>query len=448
MPAPPSSFDLAAVDAYLSRTLAARGFVGLSVAIVRDGTIVLEKGYGNRQLAPDLPVQADTAFEVGSITKQFVASLVLLLAQERKLSIDDPVAKYFPDLTRAGDVALRDLLHHVSGYRDDYPLDFVDEEMKKPVTAEEVIARYAKRPLDFEPRSRWSYSSTNYKILARVVEKVTGEPLAQVLRDRIFEPLGMTHTSYMPAAGAPGVARGYTAFALGPPEAAEPEARDWIYGGGGVTASAGDIARWDMAVMSGKVLGPDAYQSFITPVRLADGSPTRYGCGIAATTDKAGELVLRHSGADSGFQGYATMMPRLGAAAVVLSNRDDLPTGEIANALLGLLGKEHRPQPPKVEGPPAADVARAVFAELQSGHVDRARLGRDYDVFLTDAKLRGAASRLAPFGAPTDVRVDDAGERGGMEWTALTLSFSTRKLSATMFRSADGRVEEFFVENP
>ena len=145
---------MAAIDAYIAGQVTARGFVGLSVAIVKEGSIVLEKGYGQRELAPDEPVQAETAFEIGSITKQFVSALVLLLAEEGKLSIDDPVAKYFPDLTRAKDITLYDLMTHVSGYRDDYPLDFVDQEMTQPVAPDQSIARYARLPLDFEPRTR------------------------------------------------------------------------------------------------------------------------------------------------------------------------------------------------------------------------------------------------------------------------------------------------------
>jgi D-alanyl-D-alanine carboxypeptidase len=109
---------------------------------------------------------------LGRSLKEFTAACILLLSEEGKLSIDDPVAKYFPDLTRASDVRLLDLLNMVSGYRDYYPLDFLTREMTRPTTPDAVINDYAKRPLDFEPGTRWSYSNTNYSILGRVVEKV------------------------------------------------------------------------------------------------------------------------------------------------------------------------------------------------------------------------------------------------------------------------------------
>jgi D-alanyl-D-alanine carboxypeptidase len=446
-PALPAAFDVAAVDAYIAGQVATRGFVGLSVAIVREGAIVLEEGYGQRELAPDVPVQADTAFEIGSISKQFVSALVLLLAEEKKLSIDDPVAKYFPDLTRANDITLYDLMTHVSGYRDDYPLDFVDQEMTQPVTPDESIARYARRPLDFEPRTRWSYSSTGYKILGRVVEKVTGKPLGTVLQERILRPIGMTHSSYMPVAGTPGLARGYTSFAMGPPEPAEPEASGWVYGGGGLDAPAGDIARWDIALMSGKVLSPAAYRVFSTPRTLADGRPTTYGCGIVMRVNQSGETVLRHSGGESGFLAYSVLVPRTRSAVVALSNTDDADPRGLVNDIVALLDAEHRPPLPNVAGPPAADTARGVFAQFQSGRLDRSRLGDDFNVFLTDARVQAASARLGPLGDPTSVVVDERSERGGMEVATVSFSFTGAKLQADMFRSVDGRVQEFLIHD-
>lgn len=444
----PATFDVAAVDDWIARQIEAKGFVGLSVAIVKDGAVVLDKGYGQSQLGPDVAAAPETAFSIGSITKQFVASIVLQLADQKKLSLDDKVAKYFPDLTRARDITLYDLMTHVSGYRDNYPLDFVDQEMKQPATTDDIIARYAKRPLDFEPRTRFSYSSTGYKILGRVVEKVTGRPLGAVLEDRILRPLGMTHSSYMPAEGGPGLARGYTSFALGGPEPAEPEAHDWAYGGGGIYAPAGDIAKWDIALMDGKVLSPAAYKLFTTPRHLADGRATTYGCGIEAVVNKSGDLVLRHSGGTAGFVSYSVLVPRTKSAVVALSNRDDAAPWDLVNSIVSLLNKEHRPPSLKIAGPSAQDVAKDVFAQIQSGQVDRSRLGEDFNAFLTDAKLRAASARLRPLGSPTAVDVEGAHERGGMEEVTVRLTFPTIKLEASMFRSVDGKVQQFLIHNP
>jgi CubicO group peptidase (beta-lactamase class C family) len=446
VPSPPDTFDVAAIDAYITRQMEARGFVGLSVAIVKDGALVLEKGYGRSELAPDVPVQTDTPFLVASITKQFVSAVVLQLAAEKKLSVDDKVAKYFPELTRAGDITLYDLMTHVSGYRDFYPLFFVDREMSQPIAPDETIARYAKRPLDFEPRTRFSYSGTGYTILGRVIEKVTGKPLGVVLGERILRPLGMAHSYMRPTeATVPGLARGYTSFALGPAEPATPEAHGWWFGTSGLYAPAGDIARWDVALMSGKVLRPEAYELFTTPRRLADGRTTNYGCGIFSSI-KGGELVLQHDGMDSGFAGLNYMLPRTRSAVVILSNRDDAPPWDLVTEIAGLLNAAHRPSL-KVEGLSVVEVAKEVFAAIQAGRVERSRFGDDFNFFLTEAKLKEASSRLRPLGDPTRVDVEVKVERGGMEQSNLRFTFGSMKFRAIMLRSLDGKVQQFLIYN-
>ncbi len=450
-PAPPlpTTFDVAAIDTYITRLVPARGYVGLSVAIVKDGAVVLDKGYGLRQIGPDLPVGTDAPFAVASITKQFVSALILQLADEKKLSVDDKVAKYYPDLNRAGDITLYDLMTHVSGYHDSYPLDFVDEEMKRPITADDAIAQYAKqRPLDFEPRTHFSYSNIGYKILGRVIEKVTGRPLGAVLHERIFRPIGMTHSSYMPNIATPGLARGYTAFAFGPPEPAELEARDWNFGEGGIYSTAGDLAKWDIALMGGKVLGPKAFEFFTTPRRLADGRATKYGCGVYVAANGSGDTVLRHTGSYSGFRTFNVLEPRTHTAVVAISNRDDMPPNSLVNDIVSLLDEEHHPPDLKVQGPPAQDVAREIFAQMQAGRVDRSRFSEDFNIFLSDSKLQSASARLRPLGNPTDVAVSETHERGAMEATTILFTFASTKLEISMFRGRDGKVQQFLISKP
>ena len=163
---PPESFDVAAIDAYVAAQVQEKGYVGLSLAIARDGQIVFAKGYGKSSLEPPADVGVDTPFAIGSITKQFTCACIFLLAEEGKLSVQDPVAKYYPNLTRAADITLYDLMSHVSGYPDYYPLDFVDRRMLKPIDVDKLIQEYAGGKLDFDPRTRWSYSNTGYMILA------------------------------------------------------------------------------------------------------------------------------------------------------------------------------------------------------------------------------------------------------------------------------------------
>ena len=158
--APPSpqslALDAQALTTSLRQEVEARQLVGLSLAVVRDGKVLFAGGAGRRSIADAAPVTPDTRFAIGSVTKQFTCACVLLLAEDGKLAVTDKVSKWFPTLTKADEITVLDLMNHVSGYPDYYPLDFVDRPMQKPIALDELIARFGARPLDFAPRSRYS----------------------------------------------------------------------------------------------------------------------------------------------------------------------------------------------------------------------------------------------------------------------------------------------------
>jgi D-alanyl-D-alanine carboxypeptidase len=441
----PETFDVAAIDRYVAAEVKAKGFVGLSVALVQGGKIVLAKGYGESSREGHTPVDVDTAFAIGSITKQFTCAAALMFAEEGKLSFDDKVARYFPKLTRAGDITLDDLAAHVSGYPDDYPLDFLDERMRHPISTDDLLRKYAGGQLDFEPGTRWSYSNTGYILLGHVLEKITLEPLATIFESRIFTPLHLLHISYQPRAGMKGLAQGYDSFALGEPERVEREAEGWAGAAGAIYASATDLAKWDIALMDGKVLGPESMQRMTTPHRLADGRSTDYGCGLEIS-ERHGETLLSHNGGVNGFLATNTMVPRTRSAVILLTNDASGSLFDLGREILGRMLDDQKTPPPKVDGPPAKDVASALVAELESGTLDRSRIGADFSAFVTDARARAAAATLAPLGPPKGFDLESTSERGGMEVTRFRITFEKRRVGALMFRSADGKVQEFLLE--
>ena len=252
---PPETFDVAAIDAWVAAKVQDQHLVGLSLALVRDGRIVLAKGYGQASREKGTLVDATTAFAVGSITKQFTCASALLLEEAGKLSLQDKVAKYYPELPRAKDITLADLGAHVSGYADYYPLDFQDSRMAHGIAADDLIHKYAVEPLDFAPGTRWSYSNTGFIILGRVVEKVSKQPFATFLTNRILRPVGIEHASFAPAASTPGLATGYESFALSEPQPAPREPETWMYAAGALYLAT-DLAKWDLALADGKVLRP------------------------------------------------------------------------------------------------------------------------------------------------------------------------------------------------
>jgi D-alanyl-D-alanine carboxypeptidase len=442
-PQPPTTFDLKAIDTYLADYLRAKNVPGLSVAIIRNGKLVFANGYGRRSLEDNQPVEADTLFAIGSITKQFTCALVLMLAEEGKLSVHDKVAKYFPELTRANDITLLDLMNNVSGYTDYYPLDFVDRRMRQEISADDLLRRYAGGTLDFEPGSRYSYSNTGFILLGRVVEKVSGEPFGSFLARRILEPLGMHHTAYESEVSDKRLARGYTIFALSDPEYTTPEAKGWIGAAGGIYSTPSDLAKWDMALIGGNVLKPESYELMTQPRKLNDGKFTEYGCGLGVRMQSSRQ-ILAHNGAVSGFVAYNATIPSTRSALIVMCNQDG-GYGAVPGQIFSLLLKEPVPSVPKIAGPPAADMAKTLFTSYQKGRVNRNELSEEFNLYLTDERIAGAAKRLKSYGAVRKVEMLTTNERGGMEVTTARLTFRKGTLKTLMYRRPDGKVEQFFV---
>ena len=436
-------FDPEALDKRLARQIKDRDMVGLSVAIMVDGKLAFAKSYGSRSLKEKHSMETNTMLAIGSVTKQFTCAAVLLLAEEGKLSIHDTVAKYFPDLTQADRVTLLDLMGHTSGYPDYYPLDYVDARMKQAVASDEIIARYCKGKLDFEPNTQWSYSNTGYIILARVVEKLSGQLFGTFLEQRILKPVDLRNTAYEPSPGDARLGRGYTSFALSPAEAVAPEAHGWAGAAGAVYSTPSDLVKWDLALMQGKILKPESFKIMTTPRQLKNGKLTDYGCGLSIST-RARRTVYSHGGAVSGFTSWNAMIPSLNAAVVLICNKDsglDILPNEVLSMLL-----RDKSRIPNVNGPDAADAAKAVFAQLQKGKVDRSGFTDDFNEYLTPEKLAGAVKTLKRYGKIEKSAVVSAHERGGMEVTVTRLTFHSGVLKALMYRSPDGKIAQFFVD--
>jgi len=442
---PPKPFDVKAIDAYLAGQVKSEGFVGLSVVLMKDGRMVLAKGYGKASVKSGAEVGTKTMFGAGSITKQFVCVCVLLLAEEGKLSVQDKVAKYYPDLARSTDVTLYDLMTHVSGYRDYAPLDFMPPRMAKPIAPDKLIREHAFGKLDFEPGTRWSYSNTGYIILGRVVEKVSGKPLRQFLAERIFQPIGMKNAAFDPPQDLPGLAAGHISFALGEPEIAPWEADGWNHAAGGLFTTPSDLGKWNLALMEGKLLKPESFRLMTTPRKLADGRTEDYGCGLRIV-HRDGEMILRHGGSISGFLASTAMIPRTKSAVILMTNCDHLNLKALNDVILTRLLKAGEvSEVPTIRGPGAKETALALLHQFQSGKVERANLGEDFNLFLTPKRVEEAKERLKALGEPTTVEVDSVAERGGMEEALIFFTFKSRKVKAYLSRTPDGKIQQFLL---
>ncbi|HKF69544.1 MAG TPA: serine hydrolase domain-containing protein, partial [Vicinamibacterales bacterium] len=312
----------AAVDKAATDVLATTGAPSASIAVVRDGRIAYVHAYGLATIEPSSPATTNMRYSIGSISKQFTAAAVLLLAEDGKLSLDDKVAKWLPDLTRSNEVTLRQLLSMTSGYQDFWPQDYVMPPMMLATTPQQIMNGWAKIPLDFEPGTKWQYSNTNYVIAGAIVERVSGRPLFEFLQQRIFTTLGLKSVlNTDEAALGPGEPMRYLRYALGPPRPAPKEGKGWMFAAGELAMTARDLALWDISTIDQTILKPASYRAMQTNTLLANGLATGYGLGVQVGVS-AGRRLVSHTGEVSGFTAANQIFPDDKAAVVVLTNLD------------------------------------------------------------------------------------------------------------------------------
>src|SRR6266852_4063750 len=260
------------IDKVATDALAKTGVPSASVAVVKDGQIAYLHAYGNARLDPSTPAKPEMRYSIGSISKQFTAAAILLLQEQGKLSLGDKIGKFIPGLTRASEVTIRQLLSHTSGYQDYWPQDYVMPMMLQPVTAQKILDIWARKPLDFEPGTKWQYSNTNYVIAGLIVEKASGQPLLQFLQEKIFTPLGMKSALDIDRQKLPEAdATGYCRYALGPLRPAPKDGKGWLFAAGELAMPARVLARWDISIIERELLKPSSYRELETEVLLKIG---------------------------------------------------------------------------------------------------------------------------------------------------------------------------------
>ena len=430
------------VDSIAARVLAATGVPSASVAVVQHGQVTLARAYGGARLAPRTPAAPAMRYGVGSISKQFTAAVLLLLQQEGKLSLDDPVERWVPGLTRGRDVTLRQLLSHTSGYQDYWPQDYVPPEMERPTTARAILDRWARRPLDFEPGTRWQYSNTNYVIAGLAAERASGVPFSRLVRERVLRPLGLTSAVDFDSAG-PGAIEpvGYMRYGLGPLRPATPTGPGWVFAAGELAMTARDLALWDASIIRRSLLSPASYRELTRATLLADGTSSNYGLGVFVR-GQGGHRVLEHGGEVAGFVAENIVLPNDSAAVVVLTNQD-------ASEAAGSIGTEVARLLTPAASDPGAQAstrrARQVFEGLQRGTIDRALFTPNANAYFSAQALRDLAGSLGPLGIPASMTQSGQSLRGGMMFRSYQVAFPGRTLVVTTFETPEGLLEQFQV---
>jgi len=431
--------DTASIDKAVGEILAKTGAPSASVAVVKDGKIVYQHAYGNAQIDPPRAATTDMRYSIGSISKQFTAAAILMLQEEGRLSLDDKVVRWLPELTRAGDVTVRQLLSMTSGYQDFWPQDYVMPMMMQPVTAPEIMNQWGRKPLDFEPGTKWQYSNTNYVIAGAIVEKVAGMPLLELLQRRVFGPLKMTtvfNTDEAPLRAEDPMR--YLRYAVGPLRPAPKEGKGWMFAAGELAMTAHDLALWDISMIDQAILKPQSYRALETEVQLANGVGTRYGLGLGiGMTD--GRRFLSHGGEVSGFTATNTVYPDDRAAVVVLTNMDATgASGQIATRIANLLFATS-------DNTATTALAQKIFEGFQKGQIDRALFTSNANAYFIDQALKDFASSLGPLGKAQEFTQASQSLRGGMTLRRYRIRFPTKTLNATTFWMPDGKIEQFQI---
>jgi CubicO group peptidase (beta-lactamase class C family) len=342
----PTADALAELDRRIEAEMAENLIPGVLVGVASRGRLLHVKGYGMANVELRVPVSDSTVFEIGSISKQFVAVAAMLLVEEGRLGLDDPIHEHLADLPSEWlGVTVRQLLTHTSGIPD-YEEIQTYEAYRFRFTPEEIIRVAHSRPMDFEPGSGWYYSNTGYFLLSLIVERLEGRPLGQVLGARLFGPLGMGQTRMAdPEAIIPHRASGYWVDRMSTELVnRDPTQTSSTLGAGGIVSSVHDMAKWDEALYGTRVLTEESKADMWTSAVLPDGEDTGYAFGWGVRPYR-GRTAVGHGGQVAGFVANFTRLPDDDLAIIVFANRYRVSSGRIRDAVADAFIPGARDQP-------------------------------------------------------------------------------------------------------
>ncbi len=413
----------------------------VSVAVIQNGKLTFAKAFGESDLAKQQSATPDTRYAVGSISKQFTAAALLLEQEAGKLSLDDKVAKYLPELTRSNEVTIRELLSHTSGYEDYAPQDYLIPSWTAATTPQAILDTWAKKPLNFEPGTEWQYSNTNYVIAGTILEKVSGEKIVPFLREHFFNRLHMASADDCFANKSPQDATAYTRYALGPPRPVGREGAGWYFAAGELCMTPTDLAKWDEAFLARKILSAKSYDEFTREVKLKNGKGTHYALGLAVD-DWKDTARISHSGEVSGFLASNTIFPDKHAGVVILTNEDGVTLiGALAQEISSLLIDPKFAKDEKLD----AEV-RDILGDLQNGQVPREELTENARSYFSPEALHDYQMSLEPLGKLEVLSRQSTQSRGGMTHVSYRAHFQKNTVHLNIYVMRDGKFEQFMVE--
>jgi D-alanyl-D-alanine carboxypeptidase len=430
------------VDSYVKKQVERRHIPGLSLAVVRGGEVVLARGYGMANVELSVPATPESVYELASVSKQFTATAIMLLVEDGKLGLDDPITDRLPNLPEAwGGITLRNLLNHTSGIRDFYGTKRLS--LRNDYANDELVKFVSDLPLEFPPGEKWAYSNTNYLLVGMIIEKAGGKPLAEFLAERIFRPLGMTATRINDTlAVIPYRATGYVRHG------SNLRIRDFISptlratGAGGIVSSVLDLAKWDAALNSDKLLKRSVLRQMWTPAKLKNGQATWYGFGWEVGEEN-GHKFVGHTGGIPGFSAHISRYADDKLTVIVLANSSSADTGTIA---LGVASK-YIPELARPERKPIEDKEPETTKALKAVPVSTLGGMLDSDLFTAEAskarlpgKVEEMGRSLAPLGPLKAFDLIGREDAGGIRVHSDRGVLGDTPTIMTVVLAADGKI--------
>jgi len=393
-----------AIDRFVTAEMARQHIPGVAIAVVSRGTVVKARGYGLANVELKVPATDSSVFQSGSVGKQFTAAAVLLLVEDGKLGLDDPITKLLPEGDSVwGGITIRHLLTHTSGIHEYEEDDSSAVDMRHDYGEDALVRLAAARPLDFAPGTHWRYSNTGFMLLGVVIHRVSGRFYGDVLADRVFRPLGMRTARVISEADiVPNRAAGYRLVdgTLKNQEWVAPSLNTTADGALHLTVH--DLVAWDRALTEGRILRPESRAAMWTPATLQDGGSVEYGFGWGVAPYR-GRRAVGHTGSWQGFKAMIQRFPDDSLTVILLANLAETLQRPIVYGVAGL----YRPAlvPPHALAPRVDSAAAG--RDTPSG-----RLVLRYRAALLEAERRSLAGLLAKHPATTFRGCDELARLG------------------------------------
>jgi CubicO group peptidase (beta-lactamase class C family) len=433
-----------AVDAAVQKAMQTRQFPAASIAVVKDGTVVLAKGYGFSDVEKSIKATEQTVYQLASVTKPFTAMATLMLVEDGKLSLDGKITEILPGLPDAwAPVTVRHLLSHTSGIKSYTDVFGQTKTADSQVfTSDGILALVKDAPLQFTPGERYAYCNTGYYLLGMIIEKASGKPYAAFLADRIFKPLGMTSTSLDDYADArPVRARGYatTSGATTPAQHTHPTQP---FSAGALVSNVVDLAKWDAALAARKLLKPASYDAMWTPMRLNDGKASGYAFGWQVEPYRT-RARQAHGGGISGFSTFVARFPDDKVTVIALVNQGGGAAGALVNGIAEIYIPALKDGAPKPIADPDAKTTtflKEVITLAARGETNPEWLTPEFRSFLLPDRIKEGPQMMGRHGGLQAFELMEDTTRDGRRVRVYRATFGTTPVRAQFTLSADGKI--------